>query len=176
MNCLRLVAWARDLKKDWLRGTISCPGAVASAALLFLPVVISRAVLGYLIGLSYGYSSVSNSSLYAQKGVDLLKVAEVTLWVPLVENFLVFLMLWMTSGWKTESWWVRPLIVGCFFAALHAVLAADARPLAVLPGFFVMAALITQTKNPRCGFFSSVLLHSLCNSIILIQFFRGTSG
>lgn len=176
MKCGRPVDSVHSsLYRRLTRGTLSCPESLALAAVLIIPASIVEAVLSILLGYVPGAELINKASIAAQHNVDIYRVLFVVVVAPLIENVFVALSVFIMLDWRTK-WWVKPLLVGFVFALLHAYVHGGIKPLSAMPGFFVMALLIERTERAPwklCGFFSSIVFHSLNNSFILIPYFLG---
>lgn len=131
--------------------------------------VAATFALSLLIGLFYGDGSITPNSVgeLAESGIPIDRVLSALLLAPLIENAICYFGYIYLGAWNERHWWKKPLLIAVLVAILHAVLLLDVRPLAVFPGFFIIAAFIAHSKNKKIGYAASVAHHFLVNLINL---------
>jgi hypothetical protein len=139
--------------------------AVATAPLS----VVATIMMSYAISELATFSGMAPNSVedVANSGLDPLRVASALLVAPVVENFVCLVLLLTMASWTTNRWWLKPFLVAAAAATFHGAVFADIRPIAVLPGFFVMCSLIENAPQRQAGYWASVLHHSCINAVNL---------
>lgn len=101
-------------------------------------------------------------------GLEAARVISALIIAPMVENFLCLLWATWLPAWNSQNhWWRKPLFIAAIASAFHALIFFDIRPIAVFPGFFVIAMYIVNVKDRNVGYWASVFHHFCINAINL---------
>lgn len=150
-------------------GTRGYMRMIAFAALLAPFSVAVTSLLSVLIGLFYTDGSITPNSVaeVANSGLSIDRLLSALLLAPVVENTICYFWYVFLGAWKERYWWSKPALIAGIAAFFHAALLSDLRPLAVFPGFFIMAAFIVHSTNKKLGYAASVVHHFFINLISL---------
>ncbi|MFT4255880.1 MAG: hypothetical protein QM599_02785 [Pseudoxanthomonas sp.] len=160
-----------SVKNLWVS---SCPNLLMVAALLAPISIIASALFSFTVEslMPAGYTQAGSIRAIVEEnkfGVGL--VVSCLLIAPVIENAICLLLVKGVMRWKSKRFWVKPLLVALTMGVIHSSIhsgVVDIRPFGVAIPFFIISSFIVNAEDKWCGYWSSVLHHSLYNSAIFL--------
>lgn len=147
-------------------------GFLMTSAVLLAPVSVAcTSIISLCMEWAFEFESISPNSVEETSvvGLGATRIVSALAIAPVVENFLCLLWArWLPTWSSQHSWWSKPFLIACIAAVFHSLIFWDIRPIAVLPGFFMIAMYIENAHNKLVGYWTSVAHHFCINAINLL--------